>query len=180
MTPIEDALRRSIVGHVISIADWQRALLFLGDRGNAPHGDESFANYQFSGAMNEEIWDILTYLFVMRANDRSIFFPECCQSARVPHERFLAHLNGLVEQGFVLCTPDRSDSEDFTLQLSPRGREIVEEAIWAADSERPGGILAASAWHLPDEFIKNDIARSLNVSSSAVERHLANFREKPL
>ena len=113
----------------------------------------------------------------MRANDRSIFFPECCQSARVPHERFLAHLNGLVEQGFVLCTPDQSDSDDFTLQLSPRGREIVEEAIWAADSERPGGILAASVWHLADEFIKNDIARSLNVSSSAVERHLANFRE---
>ena len=150
MTPIEDAVWRSIAGHVISIADWQRALLFLGDSGNAPNGDESFANYQFSGAMNEEIWDILAYLFVMRANDRSIFFPECCQSARVPRERFLAHLNGLVEQGFVLCTPD---------------------------SERPGGILAASAWHLPDEFIKNDIARSLNVSSSAVERHLANFRE---
>ena len=58
MTPIEDAVRRSIAGHVISIADWQRALLFLGDRGNAPHGDESFANYQFSGAMNEAIWDI--------------------------------------------------------------------------------------------------------------------------
>ena len=177
MTPIEDAVRRSIAGHVISIADWQRALLVLGDRGNAPHGDESFANYQFSGAMNEEIWDILAYLFVMRANDRSIFFPECCQSARVPRERFLAHLNGLVEQRFVLCTPDQSDSDDFTLQLSPRGREIVEEAIWAADSERPGGILAASVWHLADEFIKNDIARSLNVSSSAVERHLANFRE---
>lgn len=180
MTPIEDAVRRSIAGHVISIADWQRALLFLGDNGKAPHGGGQFANYQLSGAMNEEIWDILAYLFVMRANDRSIFFPECCQSARVPRERFLEHLNGLVEQGFVLCTPVRSDSDDFTLQLSPRGRKIVEEAIRSAGSERPGSILAAAARHLPDDFIKNDIARSLNVSSSAVERHLANFREKPL
>ena len=180
MTPIENAVRRSIAGHVISIADWQHALLVLGDSGSAPHGDESVANYQFSGAMNEEVWDILAYLFIMRANERSIVFPECCQASRVSRERFLEHLNGLFEQGLVLCTLERSDSDDFTLQLSPRGREIVEEAIWAADSEKPGGILAASAWHLPDEFIKNDIARSLNVSSSAVERHLANFREKPL
>ena len=129
MTPIEDAVWRSIAGHVISIADWQRDLLFLGDSGNAPNGDESFANYQFSGAMNEEIWDILTYLFVMRANDRSIFFPECCQSARVPHERFLAHLNGLVEQGFVLCTLCSYRREAGRLSRRQYGQPIAKDLV---------------------------------------------------
>ncbi len=184
MTPTDSAVLRGFEERLFSFTDWKRALHAIsqgrradhsGEEGDTPEEDDGIPSVDM---LEQSVWDILLYLFILHANGRSGSLSGSSRVADLATEITSRRIDKLAADRLVILNRSRTDTEEMEVRLSPHGLRVVEEGIQGFVMDGLAQRVAAARNTVGETPVNQRIAHELKVSLQSVELHRANVAAK--